>query len=373
VNTLLVCLGTSLSALVLGLLLLRRRPIRPFDFRRVLLVALGVALLVAGEASYAAFRLQRFFLAVNIVYCAIAIVTPLLGLVLLFLARRRGATRLARLSALGTLALVPLALYATFVAPYQLVTEHTRVEVGAHPGLSRPLTVVVLSDLQMLTVSDHEREAMRRTMEAKPDLILFPGDFAQVGRRELAAFRAAFAELVAPLSAPLGVWAVHGDCESAAGARELFEGTGIRVLVDEWVHLEHEGMSLWLCGLENGYGSKRSLETLAAFDALDARGELRLVLAHRPDVVSTLAPASRVDLVLCGHTHGGQVQLPWIGPPFILSEVPREVGAGGLHTLDGHKLYVSRGIGWEHGHAPRVRFRCPPEVSVLTLVPGGQP
>jgi len=372
-NTLLVCLGTSLSALVLGLWLLCRRPSRAFDFLHVRRVALGVALLVGCEAAFAALRLQRFFLAVNIVYCALAIVTPLLGLVLLFLARRRGATRLARLAAFGTLAIVPVALHASFVAPYQLVTERTRVEVGAHPGLSRPLTVVVLSDLQMLSVSDHEREAVRRAMEAKPDLILFPGDFAQFGRGELSAFRAAFAELVAPLSAPLGMWAVHGDCESAADARELLAGTGIRVLENEWVHLEHESASLWLCGLENGYGSRRSLEALAAFDALDARGELRLVLAHRPDVVSTLAPASPVDLVLCGHTHGGQVQLPWIGPPLILSEVPREVGAGGLHTLDGHKLYVSRGIGWEHGHAPRVRFRCPPEVSVLTLVPGGEP
>ncbi len=97
------------------------------------------------------------------------------------------------------------------------------------------------------------------------------------------------------------------------------------------------------------------------------------MLAHRPDVVTTLAPRSHVDLVVCGHTHGGQVQLPWIGPPFVLSSVPRAVGAGGLSELGGHKLYVSRGIGWEHGHAPRVRFRCPPEVSLLTLVPDARP
>jgi predicted MPP superfamily phosphohydrolase len=372
-NTLVVCLGTSLSALALGLVLLYGRRTGPLGFGRVLLVAFGVALLVALEGSCAVFYLRRFFLGVNIVYCAVALVAPLLGLILLLRARRSGATRLARLSAWATLAIVPIAFDATFVAPYRLVTQHTRVEVGAHPGLSRPVTVVVLSDLQMLAVTDHEREAVRLAVAAKPDLILLPGDFAQIGSGQFHAFHEAFRELVAPLSAPLGIWAVHGDCESAEQARALFAGTGIRVLVDECVHLEHEGASLWLCGLENGYGSRRSLETLADFDALDAGGELRLVLAHRPDVVSTLAPASRVDLVVCGHTHGGQVQLPWIGPPFILSDVPREVGAGGLHELGGHKLYVSRGIGWEHGHAPRVRFRCPPEVSVLTLVSDGRP
>jgi len=231
----------------------------------------------------------------------------------------------------------------------------------------------VLSDMQMVSVGEHEREAVRRALDARPDLILLPGDFAQLGHRQLLEFGGAFRELVAPLSAPLGVFAVHGDCESAADARTLFAGTAVRVLVNESAHLEHEGSALWLCGLENGYGSPGSLAALAEFDALPADGELRLVLAHRPDVVSTLAPASRVDLVVCGHTHGGQVQLPWFGPPFILSNVPRAVGAGGLSELGGHKIYVSRGIGWEHGHAPRVRFRCPPEVSILTLVPEARP
>lgn len=372
-NTFLVCLATSTSALLAGLLLLLPRAARPFGFGRVLFVALAVALLVAGEAAYVVVHLRRFFLGVNIVYCAVAISTPLLGLALLLLARRRGATRAARLSAYATLALVPFALYSTYVEPYRLVTETAEVHVGAHAALPRPLCVVVLSDMQMLSVGEHEREAIRRAIDAKPDLILLPGDFTQVGGDHLEEIASSFRELVAPLAAPLGVWAVHGDCETAPDARRLLEGTPIRLLVDESVHLEHEGTGVWLCGLENGYGSKPSLAALAAFDALDARGELRLVLAHRPDVVSTLAPESRTDLVVCGHTHGGQVQLPFFGPPFVLSNVPRSVGAGGLHELGGHQLYVSRGIGWEHGHAPRVRFRCPPEVSVLTLVPDGRP
>jgi predicted MPP superfamily phosphohydrolase len=372
-NTLLVCLATSSSALAAGLYLLGRPPARPLGLRRAGLVALGVGLLVGGEAAFSAFELGRFFLAVNIVYCAVSIVLPLLGLALLLLARRRGASWPARGLALAALAIAPLAVHASFIAPYQLVTEETRVPVAAHARMARPIRIAVLSDLQMVAVGDHEREAIRRALDAQPDLILLSGDYVQLGHERLVEFRGAFRELVAPLAAPLGVFAVHGDCESAAEARMLFEGTGVRVLVDESVHLEHDGLALWLCGLENGFGSARSLAALAEFDALAADGELRLVLAHRPDVVSTLAPASPVDLVLCGHTHGGQVQLPWIGPPFILSNVPRAVGAGGLSELGGHKIYVSRGIGWEHGHAPRVRFRCPPEVSILTLVPEARP
>lgn len=372
-NTLLVSSCTSLSALLAGLFLMRARADRPLGIARVALIAFGVALLVASEAGYMILERGSFFLAVNIVYCAVAIVTPLLGLVFLLLARRRGATPLARFSAFLALAIAPVAVYATCIEPFRLVTEHTRIPVAAHAKLARPITIAVLSDMQMLEVSEHEREAIRMAMAEKPDLILIPGDMTQVGRAGLPQIRAAFHELVAPLSAPLGVFAVHGDCETADDARALLEGTRIRLLVDECVHLENGDTSLWLCGLENGFGSKRSLEALAQYDALDAGGELRLVLAHRPDVALTLGPQSRTDLLVCGHTHGGQVQLPFFGPPFILSQVPRSVGAGGLHVIDGHALYVSRGVGWEHGHAPRVRFNCRPEVSLLTLVPDAQP
>ena len=94
-----------------------------------------------------------------------------------------------------------------------------------------------------------------------------------------------------------------------------------------------------------------------------------VVLSHTPAVV---LEASRrgLEAVLAGHTHGGQVRLPFFGPPITLSRVPRAVAAGGLHELDGRRIYVSRGIGWEHGHAPRVRFLCPPEVTLLELTPG---
>ena len=94
---------------------------------------------------------------------------------------------------------------------------------------------------------------------------------------------------------------------------------------------------------------------------------MRILFAHRPEVVYRLGPNTRVDLVVAGHTHGGQVQIPFFGPPITLTSVPRHVAAGGLHDMNGRRIYVSRGVGWEHGHAPRVRFLCPPEATLLTL------
>lgn len=94
---------------------------------------------------------------------------------------------------------------------------------------------------------------------------------------------------------------------------------------------------------------------------------MRLLVAHRPDAVLRLSPATRVDLVVSGHTHGGQLQLPLVGPLTTASHVPRAVAAGGLHEIDGRRIYVSRGIGVERGQAPRLRFGAPPEVAILTL------
>jgi hypothetical protein len=86
-------------------------------------------------------------------------------------------------------------------------------------------------------------------------------------------------------------------------------------------------------------------------------------------MVATVAPRERseIDLVIAGHTHGGQISLPLFGPPVTLSEAPRHVAAGGLHELGGRPIYVSRGVGLERGEAPRVRLGARPEISLLLV------
>ena len=94
---------------------------------------------------------------------------------------------------------------------------------------------------------------------------------------------------------------------------------------------------------------------------------MRLLLVHHPDPVLRDAPDTRIDLIVAGHTHGGQIQVPFIGPIRTASAVPRDIAAGGLHTFDGRRIYLSRGVGVERGAAPKVRFGAPPEISLLTL------
>jgi predicted MPP superfamily phosphohydrolase len=95
-------------------------------------------------------------------------------------------------------------------------------------------------------------------------------------------------------------------------------------------------------------------------------GDVRIVIGHQPDYVIPLSASTRVDLALAGHTHGGQVALPFFGPPYTSSPLPRRY-AGDLHDYRGTLLHVSRGVGMERWTAPQVRFLCPPEICVLDL------
>jgi predicted MPP superfamily phosphohydrolase len=96
-------------------------------------------------------------------------------------------------------------------------------------------------------------------------------------------------------------------------------------------------------------------------------GTIRILVAHRPDAVLDLAPDSRVDLTVAGHTHGGQIVLPGFGPLVTFSGVPRHVGAGGLHEIDGNPIYVGTGVGLERGQAPQVRLFCRPSIGIVEL------
>jgi len=97
-------------------------------------------------------------------------------------------------------------------------------------------------------------------------------------------------------------------------------------------------------------------------------GRFHLVLGHAPDFALGHIEA---DLLVAGHTHGGQLRLPWLGAPVTNTRVPRAWAAGLTDLPGGGKLLVSRGVGMERGYAPRLRFCCRPELVVIELVPQG--
>jgi hypothetical protein len=355
--------STALDALVLGAVLVRGSG--ALDMRRVLR---GIAISVPFFAVKAALLTDlegSFFLTLNLAYVFGVVLVPAAGLAVLCLARGARSTRGVKRFAAAALLPAALGYWGTFVEPYRLVSETVAIQLDPRRAGTSPLRIAVLADLQSCAVDDHLREAVRRALDFDPHLILLPGDLKQCtgpGHRERAI--AEFRELLAPLSAPLGVWFVIGNCDWPPTVARAFEGTAVRILKNESVRLAHGDRSIVLAGADFG---QRAAEFLAGLGADLGTEELLLLAAHYPDAALDLPPDSRVDLTIAGHTHGGQVRIPFFGPPITLSRVPRRVAGGGLHELQGNALYVSRGVGCERASAPRVRLNCPPEVSLLTL------
>jgi uncharacterized protein len=215
-------------------------------------------------------------------------------------------------------------------------------------------------------VGAHERRAVARLNEQHPDLILLPGDIHQGSDEEFREQLPAIRRLLGTLRAPGGVFFVEGDQEGGAEAQAALRGTGIELLDNDTARIRIGDRRLAVLGLQLSPGAGFGVAALRRFKDVRDPGQIKLVLAHRPDWVAFL-PAHSADLMVSGHTHGGQVQVPYAGPPTVASHVPRGVGAGGLHVLDGHRLYITRGVGVERGQAPKLRIGSPPEVSLLTL------
>lgn len=337
---------------------------------------LGARLAVASAVVISVLTIKGFvmlerglnvpFGVMHVVWLDLVVVLPLVAVVLLGLLRGRAGATALRLVAVAACGFAPVGAYASF-EPDRLVVERGEVELPAGRAGDRPLRVGILADLQFERLGDHEREAVRSLMAERPDVILLAGDYHQAGASSLARELPALRRLLGELRAPGGVFAVHGDCEGVDEARRVMAGTGVRLLVNDLTHVRVRGRRLTIAGLERDYWSGAASRVARALERAPGGGDVRILLAHRPDSVFLLEPRSRVDLVVAGHTHGGQLQLPLYGPPSIASRVPRDVGAGGLHTLDGRNIYVSRGVGVERGQAPRLRLGAPPEVSVVTL------
>ncbi|MBI3856236.1 MAG: metallophosphoesterase family protein [Planctomycetes bacterium] len=206
----------------------------------------------------------------------------------------------------------------------------------------------------------NEQDLASESLRLKPQLILLTGDYMNV--REGAA---ALSEVLHALKADYGVYGVEGNWDTKFLTADLFKRADATLLVDDTHVLERNGRRLRLVGQAMTPGRPLK-ELLPPKDD----GAATIFLHHLPDAVDELKardPGQRVDLFLCGHTHGGQVCLPFWGAVITLSKYHKKYERG-RYDADGVPMIVSRGVGSGGGGIPHVRFLARPEVGVIDLV-----
>lgn len=256
-----------------------------------------------------------------------------------------------------------LALSLTHVAraalsePYMLTIEHKQILLDRMPKVFDGFRIVQLSDVHHGPFSSPEQieRAVETANRLQPDIIALTGDYISKERQ----FAAPCAEMLGKLKARFGVYAVLGNHDHWVDApllTDLFRAEGITVLINEGMRFEQNGETFWIAGVDD---SMVGLEDLSLALAGARDDEMKLLLAHNPIVLRRAVRAS-VDLVLSGHTHGGQVAIRGERS----TARPRKRALQGLWRQGKTQIYVNRGLGTV---VLPIRYGCPPEISLLEL------
>jgi hypothetical protein len=268
---------------------------------------------------------------------------------------------LKRACSLGSIGL--LASYPVFVERYIVLTNIYRVSVPNLPEAFSGFRIVHLSDLHygFLVPLGLIRYVVDRANRLKPDLIACTGDYVHE-RNSIIQIEQVW-PVLSQLTASSGVYSVLGNHDHWADtARSDYWLKRTRQdLGHKVVRIERDGQSLWLAGAGDLWEDHSNLDVILS---KIPNPECRIVLAHNPDSADT-AFSKRVDLMISGHTHGGQVDIPFVGTP-VLPVRNKNYSSGLKRSLRGSKVFISKGIGWA---IYPIRFNCYPEIAVLELVP----
>jgi len=340
--------------------------VRPPRSMREVEMSFVVATMTLAIGTFVVSRIHDLdmFLLVHLAYLLAVVTLPclLIGWWVTWFVRRRRTVPIRLAVVVGVL-LALIGVWGTHIEPNWLETD----VVAITGPVGQPVRVGVLADVQTPNVGRHEWNAVNTLIEQEPDIVLIAGDLFQGPLDVILDARADFVELLRTLVSNVEVVAVvSGDSDDFGPLRAIVDDAGALYLDNRIATVEAAGQQIRLAGVAVLPSSER-LDTLAALGEPSDR--LSILLAHRPDAVFDLPLDADVDLVVSGHTHGGQVALPFLGPIVTFSDVPRSVAAGGLGDVEGHAMYVSTGVGLERRTAPQVRFGVRPSVGIIEVVP----
>jgi hypothetical protein len=235
--------------------------------------------------------------------------------------------------------------------------ENIRINLKRLPKELDGFRLVHLSDIHHspFTGLEHISRVVEVSNRLKPDMFILTGDYVSHETEYIAPV----AEVLAQLTAEHGIYACLGNHDHWTDAElvtHLFRGEGINLLINEGIRYEARGAKFWLAGVDDLMVGKTDVRAALRGSNED---EFKLLLAHNPQIVRRAARHD-VDLMLSGHTHGGQVKLRDEEKRIL----PRRRLSSGLHRRQNTQVYITRGIGTV---VLPVRYQCPPEISLIEL------
>ncbi|TAK12547.1 MAG: metallophosphoesterase [Anaerolineae bacterium] len=282
----------------------------------------------------------------------------------LFQLTRREFLRLGLFAgASGILGAAGSAAYGFGLEPGWIDVSRLTLALPRLPAVFEGLRLAHLTDLHLddWMTDDRLASIVDLTNREAPDAVLLTGDYI-TGIRDIATRLPALTEQLARLNPPLGVFAVLGNHDhwtDARAVRGALESAGVLELRNRAHRLGRAGQALYVCGVDDYWERYADLDRVMGGlpDAACA-----ILLSHEPDFADISAATGRFDLQLSGHSHGGQVALPFVGP--LILPTYAEKYPSGLYQVGRMWQYTSRGLGMVE---PRVRFNCRPELALLTL------
>jgi predicted MPP superfamily phosphohydrolase len=252
-------------------------------------------------------------------------------------------------------------MYATKLEPGWLdLSTVSLILPRLHPDFDN-YRIIQISDIHMGTWMTPEKlaEAVQTVNMLQPDLIVITGDFVtDLNHRTPMLLE----RNLKNLKAKDGLYAVLGNHDywtNAKSIRQILENSGVFELKNDVITVFRGKSRLNIAGVDDYWENKARLHDV--IDRLPDQGAT-VLLAHEPDFAVISAKSGRFDLQLSGHTHGGQVVLPMIGP-IVLPLYGRKYPMG-LDKIDDMYVYTNRGLGTGK---PQIRFNCRPEITLLTL------
>ncbi|MFL6230430.1 MAG: metallophosphoesterase [Pyrinomonadaceae bacterium] len=271
-----------------------------------------------------------------------------------------GFTRRRFLKGLAATALVGAGGGVAVAYPFNYEVTEQDIFIRDLPAAFEGFRVAQLSDVHHSSLVPlwEVRRAVELTQGARADAIVLTGDYTTAARKYIEPV----AEELARLSAPAGVWAVLGNHDhntDGLATRRALESRGVNVMTNVNTRLARGTDELQLVGIDDWSWNQTDWER--AFKGVD-RARPSLLLSHQPRVLD-LPQTEGVSLILSGHTHGGQVRLPYFGSPAALMGEDFKYLRGRFEA-GGRQLYVTRGTGVI---GVPVRFGARPEIAVIRL------